>query len=135
MFSLKELYQDIILEHGLKPRNFGKLKTANFTAEASNPVCGDRYWVYFKISRNMIKDISFDGEGCLISKASASLMTETLHEKTMKDAIEVFNRFKRLLKRGVSENTGKLSVFSGIYKFPARIQCVLLPWHTIRKKF
>ena len=135
MFSLKELYQDIILEHGKNPRNFGKLKTADFIAEASNPVCGDGYRVYLKISQNTIKDISFDGEGCLISKASASLMTEILKNKTIKDAVEVFNRFKRLLKRGTSKNTGKLAVFSGIYKFPARIQCALLPWYIIKKRF
>jgi nitrogen fixation NifU-like protein len=137
MFNIKELYQETILEYGTKPKNFGKLKDANFKAEVLNYLCGDKYWFYLKINQEkIIKDISFEGEGCLISKASASLMTEVLKKKTIRDAKELFKSFKKLLKEGVNnKNIGKLNVFSEIYKFPARIQCVLLPWYFIRKKF
>lgn len=116
------------------------MKTANFSAESFNPICGDHYWVYLDIRQGIIKDSSFLGEGCLISKASCSLMTETVRNKTIKEIKEIFNFFQKMLKGEIITHLGtkfpkKLSAFSGIHKFPLRIECALLPWLALRKWF
>ena len=138
MLNLEELYQETILEHGQNPRNFGRIKKANYWAESFNPLCGDHYWIYLKISKNMIKDISFEGEGCLISKASASLMTEIVKDKRIKEAEKTFRFFQQLVTgKQLKEKRllAKLSAFARLYKFPMRIECALLPWQALRKKF
>ncbi len=134
MPKIEEIYQETILEHGQNPRNFAKLKKANYSAEAFNPFCGDRYWVYLKVNRDIIEDISFEGEGCLISKASGSLMTEILKDKTMTEAEKIFMFFQKLItgeKLKEKRKHEKLFVFSGISKFPLRIKCALLPWYVV----
>jgi nitrogen fixation NifU-like protein len=131
--ELQELYQQVILDHSRSPRNFYKLEVANRVAEGHNPLCGDRVTVFLLFENGMIKDVSFLGEGCAISKASASLMTETLKGKTKQEAEDIFKKFHDMVTHG-SENTdelGKLGVFGGVNKFPARVKCAILPWHAI----
>jgi nitrogen fixation NifU-like protein len=135
MFDVKQLYRQIILEYAQNPRNFGRIRKADFSAESSNFLCGDRYRIYLKMSKNRIKNISFLGEGCLVSKASASLMTEILEKKTIAEVKFIFNCFQNLVKTGKGKNLGKLMAFSGIYKFPLRIRCALLPWYAAKKVF
>lgn len=135
MLQLKELYQDTILEHGQNPRNFGEMKKADFSTELFNPLCGDRYQVYLKVNKGKIKGSSFEGEGCLISKASASMMTEILRDKKIREAVETFQCFKGLVtgeKIECKTNLEKLVSFSGISKFPVRIKCALLPWYALQ---
>lgn len=132
--ELKELYQQVILDHNKSPRNFHKLDDATNDAEGYNPLCGDQINVYLKIKDNKIEDISFVGHGCAISKASASLMTSTLKGKTIEEAEEIFNKFHNLITGQYSEDNldelGKLAVFYGVREFPSRIKCASLPWHT-----
>lgn len=132
--ELKELYQQVILDHNKSPRNFHKLDDATNDAEGYNPLCGDQINVYLKIRDNKIEDISFVGHGCAISKASASLMTSTLKGKTIEEAEEIFNKFHNLITGQYSEDNldelGKLAVFYGVREFPSRIKCASLPWHT-----
>ncbi|GAB6283455.1 MAG: SUF system NifU family Fe-S cluster assembly protein [Ignavibacterium sp.] len=132
--ELKELYQQVILDHNKSPRNFHKLDDATNDAEGYNPLCGDQINVYLKIKDNKIEDISFVGHGCAISKASASLMTSTLKGKTIEEAEEIFTKFHNLLTGKYSEDNldelGKLAVFYGVREFPSRIKCASLPWHT-----
>jgi nitrogen fixation NifU-like protein len=135
--ELRELYQQVILDHNKAPRNFRKIEDASNCAEGYNPLCGDNVTVYMKIDENnVIQDISFQGSGCAISKASASLMTSMLKGKTVEEAEKLFNNFHDLVtdKLGDTpnlENLGKLAVFAGVREFPARVKCASLAWHTM----
>lgn len=133
----EELYQQTILEHNRHPRNFGKLEGATHLAEGYNPLCGDHLWVFVKVSpTGIIEEAAFDGSGCAISKASASMMTASLKGKSIEDAKVLFGEFHKLvlgeLKPDEQPNhLGKLAVFSGIWQYPARVKCASLCWHTM----
>jgi nitrogen fixation NifU-like protein len=134
--ELQELYQQVILDHSRTPRNFGKLDVANRIAEGHNPLCGDRVTVYLLLENDTIRDVSFQGEGCAISKASASMMTEALKGKSRAEAQAVFKKFHDMImdsnhQEQDLEDLGKLGVFAGVHKFPARVKCAILPWHAI----
>jgi nitrogen fixation NifU-like protein len=136
MSDLRDLYQDVILEHCKAPRNCREMATANHKAEGFNPLCGDHFTVYLDLEGDHIRDIAFQGSGCAISKASASMMTQSLKGKTRADAERLFERFHRLVT-GQAENEnrtelGKLTVFSGVSEFPVRVKCATLAWHTLR---
>jgi nitrogen fixation NifU-like protein len=134
MSDLRELYQEVILDHNKKPRNFRKIEEATRKAEGYNPLCGDQVTVYMKLTDGVIQDISFEGSGCAISKASASLMTSVLKGKTEAQAEEVFTRFHDLVtgeREEDPEELGKLAVFAGVRDFPARVKCASLAWHTL----
>ena len=134
--DLSDLYQQVILDHSKSPRNFRKLEAANRTAQGHNPLCGDNIMLYLLLDGEVIKDISFQGSGCAISKASASLMTGVVKGKTRAEAEALFERFHRLvtgtLPPGESETLGKLAVFSGVSEFPIRVKCASLSWHTLK---
>jgi nitrogen fixation NifU-like protein len=134
--ELQELYQQVILDHSRTPRNFGKLDVANRIAEGHNPLCGDRVTVYLLLENDVIRDVSFQGEGCAISKASASLMTDALKGKSREEAQAIFQKFHDMIMasepdEAAVEDLGKLGVFAGVHKFPARVKCAILPWHAI----
>jgi nitrogen fixation protein NifU and related proteins len=134
--DLDDLYQEVILDHGRKPRNFHKLADANHEAEGLNPLCGDHFKLYLKVDGDRIADIGFEGSGCAISKASASLMTMSVKGKTVQEAEDLFSRFHRLVTEGpqkvsVSE-LGKLAALSGVCEFPTRVKCASLVWHTLK---
>lgn len=136
MSELRELYQEVILDHYKQPRNFGVLETANRHADGHNPLCGDNVSIFVDVEDGVIKDISFQGSGCAISQASASLMTSALKGKTIDEAQDVFERFHELVTSDnddeVDEDSlGKLAVFSGVREFPARVKCASLAWHTV----
>jgi nitrogen fixation protein NifU and related proteins len=137
MSDLRDLYQEVILDHTKKPRNFHKMEAATNSAKGHNPLCGDRLTVYVKLENDIVQDISFEGSGCAISTASASMMTESLKGKTRSDVEATFHRFHELVA-GKSESTqdaselGKLAVFSGVREFPVRVKCATLCWHTLR---
>ena len=136
MSDLQDLYQDVILEHSKAPRNFRKLAAANCEAEGFNPLCGDHFTIYLDIQGDAIQDISFEGSGCAISKASASMMTQSLKGKTKLEAEKVFEEFRRLVGGqspvgGNEDDLGKLAVFSGVSKFPVRVKCATLAWHAM----
>ena len=129
--DLNELYQEVILDHSKTPRNFHTLEDANRTAQGHNPLCGDNVTLYVRLDGEIIREISFQGSGCAISKASASILTEALKGKTRAEARELFERVQTLVKTGEagSADLGKLTVFAGVHKFPARVKCAILPWH------
>ena len=131
--DLNELYQEMILDHSRSPRNFFKLDGANRSAEGNNPVCGDRYTIFLKLENDTISDISFLGSGCAISKASASMMTESLKGKTIEEAQKLFRQYHEMIQTGDAEkiDLAKLGVFSGVHKFPMRVKCAILPWHAM----
>ena len=131
--DLNELYQEVILHHSKSPSNFRKLDDANRSAEGNNPVCGDRFTIFMKIDGDVIRDISFQGSGCAISKASASMMTEALRGKSVGEAQKFFQEFQEMIKTGVAEkiDSTKLGVFAGVHKFPMRVKCAILPWHAM----
>jgi nitrogen fixation protein NifU and related proteins len=135
MSDLRALYQEIILEHNRNPRNFKKLADATRTLEGFNPLCGDHYTLYFKFDGDVITDIGFQGAGCAISKASASVMTTLLKGKTKTEAATMFETFHALvtgeLKDVSFETLGKLGAFAGVSEFPARVKCASLAWHTM----
>jgi nitrogen fixation protein NifU and related proteins len=136
MSELSDLYQEVILEHNKKPRNFHKLETANRSAEGYNPLCGDQLVVYLELEDEVVKDISFEGSGCAISKAAASMMTQTLKGKTRQEAETLFDEFHRMVTGQLDEeatphNLGRLTIFSGVRDFPARVKCASLSWHTM----
>ncbi|MDR3708101.1 MAG: SUF system NifU family Fe-S cluster assembly protein [Capsulimonadaceae bacterium] len=136
MSELRELYQEVILDHNKKPRNFRVLETANHHADGHNPLCGDNVTVYLDVEDGVITDISFQGSGCAISKASASVMTTVLKGKSVAEAEDLFNQFHELVTADGSEeldadHLGKLAVFSGVREFPARVKCASLAWHTV----
>jgi len=135
MSDLRELYQEVILDHSRRPRNFREEPGANRRAEGYNPLCGDKATVYLTLEGDVLRDVSFVGKGCSISTASASMMTESLKGKTRAEAEALFQRFRGLLTgepaaAGAPE-LGKLQVFSGVCEFPVRIKCASLPWHTL----
>ena len=132
--DLRDLYQEVILDHNRRPRNFGKLATANRHAEGYNPLCGDRLTVWLDLSDGTIRDIAFEGSGCAISKASASMMTSELKGKTTAEAEATFRKFHRMVTEEGAvdpEELGKLAAFSGVREFPVRVKCASLPWHTL----
>ena len=136
MSELTDLYQQVILDHNRRPRNYGKLEGANRQAEGFNPICGDHLTLYLRLNGDVIDDLRFEGEGCAISKASASLMTEGLKGKTTADAESLFARMHELLTgsgdvEAQAEALGKLAVFSGVREFPARVKCASLSWHAL----
>lgn len=134
MPELRDLYQEIILEHSKNPRNFRVMETANRTAEGYNPLCGDHYTVFLDVTNDSIRDLSFQGAGCAISKASASMMTQALKNKTPAEAEEFFSRFHRIVTgdaNGDAESLGKLAAFAGVSEFPSRVKCATLAWHTL----
>ena len=131
--DLQDLYQEVILDHNRRPRNFRVIESGRH-AEGYNPLCGDRLTVYLRVEGDRILDASFQGAGCAISKASASLMTDSVKGKTLQEAAELFERFQRLITRPVDqpvEDLGKLSVFAGVRQFPIRVKCASLAWHTL----
>ena len=131
--ELDELYRDVILDHNRRPRNFGRLEPADAAVEGFNPMCGDRLTVRLKMAGNEIADIRFEGEGCAISTASASLMTEAVKGKTRSEALALFDRVHRLLTEdeASADELGKLAALSGVREFPARVKCASLCWHTL----
>jgi len=138
MDDLRELYQATILDHNKSPRNFGALPGARRRARGDNPVCGDKLVVYLELDdEDRVTDVRFDGKGCAISTASASLMTEFVKGRTRKEIDETFERFHELLTGNPSEHVdapelGKLAVFSGVREYPVRVKCATLCWHTLR---
>ncbi len=138
MFDLKELYQEVILDHNRRPRNFGPLPNASHQAEGHNPLCGDQLKVYLETDGKTVNDIHFEGIGCAISKASASLMTESVRGKSLAEVDSLYRRFHDLLTGDPSttgqadEGLGKLAVFSGVREFPIRVKCATLAWHTLQ---
>lgn len=135
MNDLRELYQEVIIDHSRHPRNFQELAAANYHAEGFNRLCGDKLSLYLELENNVIKDISFVGSGCAISTASASLMTEVLKGKTVSEAEKLFHEFHHLLtgkefSQANSDKLGKLTVLAGVREFPARVKCATLAWHT-----
>ncbi len=134
MSELRELYQEVILEHSKKPRNYRVMESANHKAEGFNPLCGDHYTVYVDVQDGSIQDISFQGTGCAISRASASMMTQSLKGKTTDEAENIFTLFHDLVTghgTGSAEDLGKLAVFAGVSEFPVRVKCASLAWHAL----
>jgi nitrogen fixation NifU-like protein len=135
MPSLAELYQNVILEHNRSPRNYRVIADADRHAEGNNPLCGDQLTVWLKLDGDVIRDVSFQGLGCAISRASASLMTAAVKGKTRQEATVLFDRFRGLVtgdKTAAPETLGKLAVFSGVSEYPTRVKCASLPWHTLK---
>jgi nitrogen fixation NifU-like protein len=136
MSELNELYQETILEHNKNPRNFREIEDADKTAMGNNPLCGDALRVYLKMNGDTVSDVAFKGSGCAISKASASLMTQTVKGKTREEAEAIFNEFHRMVTGDLDIETdanhlGKLKIFAGVLEFPARVKCASLSWHTL----
>ena len=137
MSDLRDLYQEVILDHNRRPRNFRKLECADRTCEGFNPLCGDRLTLFMALDGDRITDVSFEGTGCAISRASASLMTDALKGKTVAEADALFERFHRLVTSDPDaapdvDGLGKLAVFAGVREHPSRIKCATLSWHTLR---
>jgi nitrogen fixation NifU-like protein len=133
MSELSELYQEVILDHSRKPRNFGVLPDANRKAEGNNPLCGDRFTIFLKLEGDTIRDIRFEGSGCAISKASASMMTDQLKGKTIDQAKKYFDQYQHMIITGQADEEvmGKLCAFAGVHHFPMRVKCAILPWHAL----
>ena len=139
MSDLRELYQEVILDHSRQPRNFRAEPAASGKAEGYNPLCGDKVTVYVKLDGDVVREVSFQGSGCAISTASASMMTESLKGKTREEAEALFQRFHALVTAApdagqshTAPELGKLAAFSGVSEFPVRVKCASLPWHTLR---
>jgi nitrogen fixation NifU-like protein len=139
MADLRELYQELIIDHSRSPRNFGKLEPADLTHEGFNPLCGDKVIVYLRRQAGKIAEIRFEGSGCAISMASASMMTEALHGKNKVEIEELFANFHALVTTGTPlqkmEQLEKLMVLSGVSEFPMRVKCATLAWHTVLAAF
>jgi nitrogen fixation NifU-like protein len=136
MADLRELYQQTILDHNRSPRNYRKLDNATKTSEGLNPLCGDHITVYLRLENGVIQDVTFQGSGCAISKASASIMSSMMKGKTAAEAEELFHKFHALVTEESGapedlESLGKLAVFAGVREFPARVKCASLAWHTL----
>ncbi|MFA5944012.1 MAG: SUF system NifU family Fe-S cluster assembly protein [Candidatus Thermoplasmatota archaeon] len=133
--ALRDLYQDTILEHNKRPRNFRAVPDATAKQDGFNPLCGDRLTLYLKLDGDRIADVGFQGNGCAISTSSASMMTEAIKGKSVAEADRIFEGFRRLVTRAAPKPTkaevGKLLVFSGVGEFPARVKCATLCWHTL----
>jgi len=134
--ELGDLYQEVILEHSKAPRNFRRLMSANHEAEGYNPLCGDRCSIYIDMEGDKINEIGFQGSGCAISRASASMMTQMVKGKTKAEAVQLFEQFHNLVtgkdEAPQAPDLGKMAVFSGVSKFPARVKCATLAWHTLQ---
>jgi len=137
MFDLRDLYQQVIVDHNKSPRNFGKLADFNHQADGYNPLCGDKLHIYLKVDdAGVIEDVSFEGEGCAISVASASLMTDAMKGKSLDDFRTLFDGFQHMVTSDLAEapdeeHMGKLAVLAGVREFPSRIKCATLCWHTL----
>ena len=137
MFDIKDLYQEVIIDHNRSPRNFGKLEDATQVAEGYNPLCGDKLNLYLKTEDDVITDVSFDGSGCAISVASASLMTDSLKGMTIDQAEQLFQNFHNLIMEEQNpdndemQKLGKLAALAGVKEYPARVKCATLCWHTL----
>ena len=136
MSELRELYQEVILDHNKHPRNFGEIEGADRHAEGYNPLCGDRLTVYLNLEKDVITEAAFQGSGCAISKASASLMTDAVKGKTVAEARLLFDRFHAMITNNANENSesqiGKLAVLAGVRDYPMRVKCAILAWHALR---
>lgn len=137
MDELKELYQQVILDHNKNPRNFGALENHTHSAEGFNPLCGDHFFIELVLEGNVVNDIHFHGQGCALSKASASIMTTLLKGKSIEEAIKLFEKFHDLVTGKLEtlstvEEYGKIAVFSGVKEFPVRVKCASLAWHTMK---
>ena len=135
MSELSELYQEVILDHNRRPHNFRVIDAASAKQEGYNPLCGDRLTLYLTVDGDVIKDAAFQGSGCAISKASASLMTDAVKGKTVAEARDLFEQFHAMITSEpgtATEDLGKLSVFAGVREFPTRIKCASLAWHTMK---
>ncbi|MHC4960075.1 MAG: Fe-S cluster assembly sulfur transfer protein SufU [Planctomycetota bacterium] len=135
MSDLRELYQEVILDHNKTPRNFRAIEEDHAEADGHNPLCGDQVRIYVRMNGDVVDDVAFTGEGCAISKASASLMTESLKGKTLEQAKELYEEFHAMVTgdpgaHEPSERLGKLAVFMGVCEFPVRVKCATLAWHT-----
>lgn len=135
--ELRDLYQEVVVDHSRRPRNFRKLEGATRTGEGFNPLCGDQFTLYVKLAHGVIEDIAFQGAGCAISMASASLMTTALKGKKPEEALVLFRRVHAMLTEGPNgevkpEDVGKLAALSGVWEFPVRVKCATLAWHTLR---
>ena len=134
MSDLSDLYQEVILDHGRNPRNFRTMADATASAEGLNPLCGDHYHVFLRMDGDRVADVSFQGSGCAISKASASLMSQALKGKTPAEAEDLFQRFHRMVVEGdasQADGLGKLAVLKGVADFPTRVKCASLSWHAL----
>jgi nitrogen fixation NifU-like protein len=136
MEDLRDLYQEVILDHNKNPRHFGKIENANKVLEGQNPLCGDHYTLYLFLEDDILKDISFEGSGCAISKASASLMSSILKGKTRQEAEQLFKLFHKVVTGEIDPmdhliELGKLAAFAGVAEFPARVKCAILAWHAM----
>ena len=134
MFDLQDLYQEVIVDHNRSPRNFGKIEDADVTLEGFNPLCGDRLTLYMNRENDHISDIKFDGAGCAISVASASLMTEAMKGKTLEEAEQLFHQFHDMVTENGEvdpDKLGKLAALAGVKTYPSRIKCATLCWHTL----
>ena len=137
MSELSDLYQEVILEHNKNPRNFREIEDADQYADGKNPLCGDALRVYVAMDGNTITDVAFKGSGCAISKASASMMTQSVKGKTRSEAEAIFDEFHRMVTGDLDIETddnslGKLKIFAGVLEFPARVKCASLSWHTLK---
>lgn len=138
MSELTDLYQEVILDHNKHPRNFGQLEAADHCAAGNNPLCGDRLTIYLKMDGDRVAEVRFDGQGCAISTASASILTEVVRGKTLEEVEVLFDSFHELLTGDpsvvaqVGPELGKLAVFAGVREFPVRVKCATLAWHTLK---
>lgn len=136
MSDLTELYQELVLDHNSRPRNFRKISDASYSAEGYNPLCGDRVTVYVQVEDGVVKDVSFQGSGCAISRASASMMTEGVKGKTLAEARALFDKFHQQVAGDAAhdddEDLGDLEAFAGIREYPSRVKCAVLGWHTLK---
>jgi nitrogen fixation NifU-like protein len=137
MSELSELYQQVILDHNKKPRNFRKLEHANHSAEGYNPLCGDHLTIYLDLEGEAVKEIAFEGSGCAISKAAASMMTQAVKGKSREEAEALFGEFHSMVTGELDEEKeanqlGNLKIFAGVRDFPVRVKCATLPWHTLQ---
>jgi nitrogen fixation NifU-like protein len=135
MSDLRDLYQDVILDHNKKPRNFGRLQNCTHDAHGHNPLCGDDYEIMALVEDGIVKDVSFEGSGCAISKAAASMMTSRVKGKPVDDALRLIEDFRTMMVGQATDDTmahlGHLRVFEGVAQLPNRIKCAVLPWHTL----
>jgi nitrogen fixation NifU-like protein len=134
--ELSELYQQVILDHNKKPRNFRRMEDATQSAEGFNPLCGDQLTVYLRTENSVVDEVSFEGSGCAISKAAASMMTQAVKGKTREEVEQLFGEFHRMVIGELDEEAepnglGRLKIFAGVREFPARVKCASLPWHTL----
>ena len=133
MNDLRELYQEVIFDHYRQPRNFGQMGNANYTAEGYNPMCGDKVKLYLQVENIVIRDARFEGSGCVISTASASLMTEMINGKSKEQALDIQHKFNDMVTGTASaDGLGKLAALAGVREFPERVKCATLAWHTMK---